>query len=623
MTASTLARRSVTQLVAGLAIMGLAAFLGTACSTRPDDSADEGQDEGAIAETLEDDNAPLLVKDPRTLTELEQRGLSLATVIGAEGGSGRELMATPAYKRISDVITRDLQILRIQDNRSGVGFDFGHRQFDPRWLGSPQSRFELVGVVNRLDRKHVAGCGEFRFIYRLAYSASRSASRLPMTVNVVFPQADDGQGCATVAQRWLDAKSGTADALLDGPLKDRAPYASIEINVQAVRWPSNERPEFGGHAEYILRVFHAGKDGLEIAPLENTPRIDLSDAEREELRLWIRDNVQGIDQGTALVPAKFLAKQAISVGPRGLSRLANKAFGQLFADPNAAFGDLPFGETKQIGSVAGLMRRLDTMTCHGCHQARAIAGFHLLGEERDNGARLNALAIGRSPHFKEELPWRTDMLNSVAEGGTFAAPRPFAEHGADAGKYGSHCGLGESGFSSWTCAADLECLAFQGDGTVGICSAKSAPVGDACQIGKTTPNKDSHRDHVVDVQNLACDQDGRNARCIGVEQGFPDGMCRADCTEAEYGTIKGESICGPVPSASGLTRCLTVDRLPFKECLARENTATFLRTCDRTEECRDDYACTRVQGGPAGVGACMPPYFAFQARVDGHLFDPL
>jgi hypothetical protein len=36
------------------------------------------------------------------------------------------------------------------------------------------------------------------------------------------------------------------------------------------------------------------------------------------------------------------------------------------------------------------MRRLDTLTCQGCHHARAVAGFHLLGDERDPSARMSA-----------------------------------------------------------------------------------------------------------------------------------------------------------------------------------------------------------------------------------------
>src|SRR5204862_135612 len=112
-----------------------------------------------------------------------------------------------------------------------------------------------------------------------------------MTVNVVYPQEDDGQACASVAKRWLAAKSGTADAPVAGPLGDLARPKQIEVNVQAPRWPSNARPEMGGHAEYILRVFRWTPGGAEASPLENTPRTDLDEAAREELRGWIRSHL--------------------------------------------------------------------------------------------------------------------------------------------------------------------------------------------------------------------------------------------------------------------------------------------------------------------------------------------
>ncbi len=603
--------------------VGLAASAAIACGLPGVDvEPDAISAEDSLA-TLAENSAPLLVSDPRTLMELETRGLAFGTVLGVSGTSGQDLLASPKYDHIVGTVDHDLRALHQQDPQSGVGVAFPHRLFDATWLRSPEARFELVAVVNRLDRKHVGGCGELRLLYRLAYTATQSASRLPMTVNVVFPQASDGHGCADVAQRWLGAKSGSADALLDGPLAGLPRIKQIEINFQAVRWPSNQRTEMGGHAEYILRVFRPTPDGaVEPAPLENTPRADLTPEERDALRGWIRDHLDAIDEGTAVVPEKFLATQATSVAPLGLARAANRAFSQLFGASEAAFGDLPFATTQQIKSVAGLMRRLDTMTCHGCHQSRGIAGFHLLGDERDSSARLNALAVGRSPHLNDELAWRSGMLHDIANGSAKAPrPRPFAEHGSDAGKYGAHCGLGDAGFASWACAPSLECQDVHG-GPVGMCLPAHAPVGDICETVRLTSNPDSHHDHAIDHQVRACDQDGRNARCNPVEQGFPDGMCRVDCSESEVGTLDpaNATICGLVPTANGLTQCLAAHR-PFQECLESDNNATYLRTCSATEACRDDYACARVKGGPPGVGACMPPYFAFQARVDGHLLD--
>ena len=578
--------------------------LAAACTTEDGSPVTSDND---VAEEMADDRAPVLVKDPRTLVQLEEAGFSFSQVV------------TPAQmKPITDMLTQDLDLMKRQDPKAGVGVENPHRLFDKRWFASEQTRFELVGVVNRLDRKTAGNCGEFRLIYRLAYTAQRTASRLPMTVNVVFPQADDGKSCQTVAQKWLDAKSGTADALSKGPLASLPKVGSIEVNLQSARWPSNERPEFGGHAEYILRVFKA--EGETVAPiaLENTPRSNLDATEVEELKKWVADNVAAIDDGSAVVPEKFLASKAISIGPAGGARDANRPWTRLFPDAKAAFGSIPLAGTQQVQSPAALLRRLDTMSCNGCHQTRSIAGFHLLGEERDPNARANALAIGRSTHFEGELAWRSDLLQATATGAAFTAPRPFAERTVQAGNYGAHCGLGDPGFSTWTCDEGLECLDMHGD-VVGYCSPSNAPVGDACETGKVTKNANPRLDGVTDLKQLGCN-DGRGARCNPTSMGFPDGMCRLDCAPDKVGSIVEDTICGEIPSAAGLTQCLAANK-PFTECLATTSAPAFLHTCDRTNPCRDDYACARVRNGPPGIGACMPPYFAFQARVDGHLLD--
>jgi hypothetical protein len=54
---------------------------------------------------------------------------------------------------------------------------------------------------------------------------------------------------------------------------------------------------------------------------------------------------------------------------------------------------------------------------------------------------------------------------------------------------------------------------------------------------------------------------------------------------------------------------------PFADCLARHVNPAGLRACSESAPCRDDYICART---PAGTGACIPPYFLFQLRVDGH-----
>ncbi|WP_434045004.1 MULTISPECIES: hypothetical protein [Sorangium] len=53
----------------------------------------------------------------------------------------------------------------------------------------------------------------------------------------------------------------------------------------------------------------------------------------------------------------------------------------------------------------------------------------------------------------------------------------------------------------------------------------------------------------------------------------------------------------------------------FTECLSRHVAPAGLRRCSTEEPCREDYVCARTGSGES---ACIPPYFLFQLRVDGH-----
>ena len=98
-------------------------------------------------------------------------------------------------------------------------------------------------------------------------------------------------------------------------------------------------------------------------------------------------------------------------------------------------------------------------------------------------------------------------------------------------------------------------------------------------------------------------------------------MCSEGCKPEQLGNVTGKKMCGGVPDKARNIQCLEVDRRPFQDCLKETSQPAILRACDAQEPCRDDYACMRVDKAPLETGACMPPYFAFQVRVDGHMFD--
>jgi hypothetical protein len=118
---------------------------------------------------------------------------------------------------------------------------------------------------------------------------------------------------------------------------------------------------------------------------------------------------------------------------------------------------------------------------------------------------------------------------------------------------------------------------------------------------------DPHRDFL----KLATPEDcGAHAVCERSGVGFPSGMCAKACA----GLQPGES-CGSIAVLDGFNTCLARHE-PFEQCIQGHARPAALRACSASEPCRDDYVCTRTA---SGAGACIPPYFLFQLRVDGHV----
>lgn len=573
-------------------------------------------------------DAGLVVTEPKTMIALEAAGLDLAGVLGGQGPSTAALYgSSPAYRDLVDLLAKDQDLLAARDPKSGVGFGHSHRAFDIGWLRSPQARFELVGAVNRLDRKHVrpGGCGERRLIYRLAYTAGSAASRLPMTLNVVLPQDPHAgeTGCQATARRWLAVEQAPdrAAALLAGPFAAPRAVSRLETNIQSVRYPSAVRPDLGGHAGYILRVFTMKQGRLKTGTLENTPTVTLDGARRSALRRYLRRNHQAIDDGSLILPETFLAKRSVSVSPRGVPRAANRPYRKVLGPAKRLFKGQRF-DGQLVKSKAGAMRRLETMSCKGCHQSGSLAGFHLLGDTRDPKARWNALAVGLSPHLLGELRWRRGLLEAEAKGEPYAAPRPFAERTAG-GHDGAACGLGDPTFADWTCDPGLVCHDTLGD-ALGVCGPPAPmPPGGLTEYSTLVPSKTKRPDRVQVREQLACAPatPEAEAKAAASGNGFPGGMCHGPC--AEFGLRQGDAICGPVPFDGGklfggFTHCLARLKRSFAECIADSSKPTWLAACDRNHPCREDYLCTRVPGAPAHEGACLPTYFLAQVRVDGH-----
>lgn len=560
-------------------------------------------------------DAPIvLVTDPRVLAHLTEFTFG-RVAYGSAALRTDALAQEPGFSAIVKAIEDHLARIARSDPNAGVGIGHAHRLFDLRWLRDAEVWPELVGVSNRLDRQPFAPehCGETRLLYRLRYAESR----LPMTFNVVFWQGDPAKGdCGEVARRWhtsVGADPATlARALLEGPLAPAhlgpGRLKAVEFNLQTIRWPSVVHPSLAGHAEYLLMVFEPTDRGWQPSPLENTPdvaRLRANSTLRAELLAWLLDEAQRaqLDLGTLVLPERFLATRSTSVTPRGLARLANRPFSQLFDNDDVA----PFdgSGTVHLRSPAALLRRLDGLTCTGCHESRSVAGFHVLGDDPETQT-LDALVTGLSPHLHADLARRQVFVATTADGGVVDPGRPLAEADTTPGGLHRRCGLGDPGFAAWTCEEGLTCEALD-DHDLGICVSPDRPAGSPCEVGVLRSFPIGHQDRVRAVEPRPCRAD---AVCNTNRVGFPQGMCTASCND--LGPGEG---CGTIVSLTPFNHCLG-RKTPFPTCIANHGHPAGLAACDANRPCRDDYICART---PGGGGTCIPPYFLFQLRVDGHV----
>ena len=419
----------------------------------------------------------------------------------------------------------------------GVGNSFDFQLFDRALLDSPDTRFVLAGIVNRMDRAYVheADCGEIRLIYRLTRTDVQETTgegavspRLPVTLNVVlkargvaaFDAGGKALACADIARRWLAAGewpltgAALAERLAakDGPLDLTGPedITHIETNLQIAHAPKSAVRDF--RTDYLLKVFDydARSKTFTEAPLEN--QIDreriLADANLgRELKAWLLEpsHLSEFDRGTILVPDKFLAKGAIAPTPVGFSTSdLQPAFGLVQGDDAAVeplFKEADVvaalkkaaerGITLQnVRSVAGFERRLNDITCAGCHQSRGIGGFHFPGVDWMAAKPNTSTVVPASPHFFGDQIRRRDILTALRDGKRPDYSRGFSSRPQTRGSaelagteyedgWGASCYVqrqsaadNDKSFKSWTCAEGLACQPAGNASRIGMCFIK-------------------------------------------------------------------------------------------------------------------------------------------------------
>jgi hypothetical protein len=484
------------------------------------------------------------ITDPLSLREFDRGRFGLgrmmlpARVAGAPI-TNSELFALPSMapvrQALDDEFDRYVLIHRADhpNETIGVGTSFDFQLFDRSQLYSAASRFVLAGIVNRMDRGYVseADCGEIRLIYRLARTDLPAAGdgaaspRLPMTLNLVLRAKGDRAaaiGCAGIARRWLDAGDwGLAGPALaeklvakDGPLELIGPddIDRIETNLQIAHAPKSPLRDF--RTDYLMKVFryNAQTQAFEAAPLENQidrTRILADQTLRREFRTWLLDprHFAEFDRGTVLIPDKFLATGVIAATPVGFAPSGlQPAFGLVQGDD--AVADPAFAEAdvvaalkeaaargvplQNIRSLAGFERRLNDISCAGCHQTRGIGGFHFPGVDWMAAKPDNATVVPASPHFFGDQIRRRDILAALRDGRPPDYSRGFSSRpqlrgstelaGTEYGDgWGAHCyqqrlnpADNDRSFRSWNCAEGLACQVAGPASRMGMCFVKSA-----------------------------------------------------------------------------------------------------------------------------------------------------
>jgi hypothetical protein len=500
---------------------------------------------GSVMSLWAAENAPLArgtaITDPDLLRKLDRSdALSISRLLQPERNDNVPLTSDllfaslPQLREIPPAIDAEFDRYIAQHKQAspsetiGVGEGFDVQLFDRGNLKSDNTRFVLAGIVNRMDRAYVSeeACGEIRLIYRLARfetkpDGSSIATRLPMTFNLIIkardPHQTDGSGkpvsCAEVARRWLDvsdwqeligSRTAPYDAMID----------RIETNIQISIAPKSALHDF--RSDYLLKVFKYDPATRTFAEstLENQidrDRILADDALRRDFKAWLLTpaNLREFDRGTVLIPEKFSAKAAVAPTPAGLDAstlqpefgmMQGEGKGEGKSDPVFTDDDV-IGALKQaaargitmenIRSVAGFQRRLNDVTCSGCHQTRGIGGFHFPGVDWLTEGASNATIVPASPHFFGDQLRRRDILAAFAAGKHPDFSRGFASRPQTRGSaelagteyqdgWGAHCSLQNAGsgtadksFTSWTCAKGLTCQAAAASSRIGMCFIKT------------------------------------------------------------------------------------------------------------------------------------------------------
>ena len=235
-------------------------------------------------------------------------------------------------------------------------------------------------------------------------------------------------------------------------------------------------------------------------------RILADESLKREFKAWLLEpkHLAEFDRGMALIPEKFLASAAIAETPVGFDASSlQPEFGLMQgegANPVFFEGDVVAALKKaaadgvklqNIRSVGGFERRLNDVTCSGCHQTRGIGGFHFPGVDWMAEKPSNSTVVPASPHFFGDQVRRRDILAALRDGKAPDYSRGFSSRPQLRGSaelagteysdgWGAHCyapgkpaANNDSSFRAWTCAEGLACQVAGKTSRMGMCFVKT------------------------------------------------------------------------------------------------------------------------------------------------------
>jgi hypothetical protein len=148
------------------------------------------------------------------------------------------------------------------------------------------------------------------------------------------------------------------------------------------------------------------------------------------------------------------------------------------------------GALENIRSPDGFARRLNDVTCGGCHQIRGIGGFHFTGADTTS-AQIVQGAVPASPHFNGDQLRRRAIVMSMRDGKKPDFSRGFSDRPQTRGNtemagtslldgWGATCyrqdgaKQADASFASWTCAEGLSCqpVGTNAASRIGMCFVK-------------------------------------------------------------------------------------------------------------------------------------------------------